>query len=213
MQYLLTTCLVALLSHASFSQSILLGYNSTASGRNLTVQYEIARKSHEFSMGLGYNINRYAHPDDQSNFYKKRLYATEPYHHVNLNLTYQRYILTKKVKGIRPFLFYDLQAKYSTTMSRFVLPFRYDPSLVVNKPEEGILYRETVNYFGPFTWIENNIGIGFTADLTDKIYIKQRFGVGTHFILGYDDRIGHKLFSWFYWEFATLMHFSVGYRF
>lgn len=195
------------------AQSIDIGFNSTHSGRNITAQYELLKGKNEFSFGLGININKLAQNDDQNNFYKKRLFATEVAHYLNLNFTYQRYILSNKIRNIEPFVFYDLQAKYSTTRSRLILPHAFDSTLVVNKPEQGILYRETIENFGPFAWLENNIGIGFKAMITERLYIKQRFGVGVDLILGYDDQILYRRFSWFDWEFSTLMQFSVGYKF
>lgn len=192
------------------AQSINIGFNSTHAGRNLTGQYETAKGKNEFSFGIGFNINKIAHNDDQNNFYKKRLYATETLNYLNLNFTYQRYIFSDKVKSIEPFVFYDLQAKYSTTRNRLILPYEYDSSLVVSNPEQGILYREYIEYFGPFLWLENNVGIGFKAMLTEKFYIKQRFGVGVNLILGHDDQILYRRFSWFDWEFSTLMHLSIG---
>lgn len=116
------------------------------------------------------------------------MFGTKPIHHLNIDFTYQRYIFPE-IETIEPFVFYDMQIKYSTTFNRLVLPFAYDSSLVVNKPEEGILYREYIEFFGPFTWVENNIGIGFKAMLSERVYIKQRFGVGVYFILGHEDKL------------------------
>lgn len=217
MKYFISSILI-LFPFYLFSQSLNFGFNSTHSGRNVTLAYEKQWKNHEFSFGVGYNVNKLAHNDDQFNFYKKRLFATDPEHHLNIAFTYQRYVLAK-IKNIKPFVFYDLQLKYSTTRNRFFLPYTYDSTLVANRPEEGILYREYIENFGPFTWVEQNIGIGFIADLTHRIYLKQRFGVGVDLILGYEDKILDKRnfensrFEWFDWEFSTLMQFSVGYRF
>jgi len=194
------------------AQGLNIGFNSTHTGRNVTAQYEIKRGKSEYSLGLGININMYGHPDNQANIYKKRLYATKWYHYFNADFTYQRYIFNEKTTAVKPFVFYDLQAKYSTTRNQMVLPYTYDSTLVVNRPEDGILYRERIEYFGPFWWLENNIGIGFTADITDRIYIKQRIGMGVDLILGYDDQIVPKLFTWWGWEFSGLIHTSIGIR-
>lgn len=211
------SCLLIMTSSFLFSQSLNFGFNSTHSGRNVTLLFEQRIKNHEFSFGLGYNINKLAHNDDQGNIYKKRLYATKPVQHLNLELAYQRYVFPQ-MKSIKPFIFYDIQIKYSTTRNRFFFGYTYDSTLVVNRPEDGILYREYIRYYGPFTWVEQHIGIGFEADLTDRIYLKQRFGVGVDFILGYEDSLANKRktvngrYEWFDWEFSTLMHFSIGYR-
>jgi len=212
MKSIVITLVVLCNSIVLFSQSINLGFNSTFSGRNISAQYEFKKNKSEYSIGLGYNINKFAHNDNQNNLYLKRLYATDPIHYLNINFTYQFYILTEKIKNIQVFLFYDLQAKYSTTRTELILPYAYDPSLVIDDPEQGIVYAKYIEFFGPFLWLENNIGIGFTADLNDRLYIKQRIGVGTVFILGYDDQIAAKLFSWYGFGFSTLFQFSVGVR-
>ncbi len=208
----LTTVLLVLFKLNINAQMLNIGFNSTDAGRNITVQYEKKMIQNEYSFGLGVNINMYGHPDNQNNFYRKRLYATKWHHYFNADFTYQMYIFNEKTTAVKPFVFYDLQAKYSTTRNQMVLPYTYDSTLVVNRPEDGILYRERIEYFGPFWWLENNIGIGFTADITDRIYIKQRIGMGVDLILGYDDQIVPKLFTWWGWEFSGLIHTSIGIR-
>lgn len=213
MKKILIIILIITNSLSVFSQSINLGFNSTHSGRNITTQYEFKKKNSEYSFGLGFNINKLAHNDNQNNIYKKRLYATKPYHHINVNFTYQYYILTEKVKNIHLFVFYDLQAKYSTTRNEFFYPYGYDSTLVVNNPSQGIIYYQYITNFGPFLWLENNIGIGFTADLSDRFYLKQRLGFGADFILGYGDKLFTRQFKWFDYEFSGHFNVSVGYRF
>src|SRR5690606_22096459 len=144
----------------------------------------------------------------QDDLYKKKLFATKTHHHINLNFTYQRYVLEDKVICLEPFLFYDLQAKRATA-AYLSVKIEYDSSYVRNWPGQGIIGYNVLDYFGPFFWLENNVGIGFKAMISDKMFIKQRFGVGVNFILGYDDQITYRKFSWFDWEFSTLMHFSI----
>ena len=114
------------------------------------------------------------------------------------------------MKYLEPFIFYDLQARYAPAalLSMYI---EYDSTLVQTRTEQGIIGYEMLSYLGPFTWIEQNVGLGFKAPLTERFYLKQRFGVGVNMILGYDDSLVSKRFSWFDWEFSTLMHFSVGY--
>jgi hypothetical protein len=192
------------------SQSVNLAFNSTRAGRNVTVQYELVKENHEWSFGLGVNINKMAHNDDQGNVYKKRMFATEPLHYLNLNATYQRYIFTGLKGCIKPFVFYDVQAKYSPTRNRFFLPVGIDSTNFQNDPEGSILYKEFIRSYGPFFWLENNIGIGFKAQITEQWYIKQRFGVGLMFTIGDDDLLADRIDSRVNWEFAELLHFGVG---
>lgn len=194
------------------AQSVNLGFNSTDSGRNVSLQYENSQGSSEFSYGLCININNFHQIEMRSDLYRKKLYATKGYHFVGLNFTYHRYISIAEKSCLIPFIFYDSQTKYSTAafLSTIV---EYDSTLVQTRPEQGIVGRQVLDYFGPFFWFENNIGIGFRAMLTDRFYIKQRFGLGVNLILGHDDQILYRRFSWLDWEFSTLIHFSVGYRF
>lgn len=202
--------LACLVSYNSYCQGLNLAFNSTRAGRNVTVQYEFEKQNHEWSFGLGVNINKRAHNDDQGNVYKKRMFATEPLHYLNFNATYQRYIFTKLKGCLKPFVFYDLQAKYSTTRNRFFFPVGIDSTNFQNDPDGSILYKEFIRSYGPFLWLESNIGIGFKARLTDLWYIKQRFGVGLVSIIGDDDLLADRIDSKVVWEFAELLHFGVG---
>jgi hypothetical protein len=210
MKYLFLTVFSLIVSYSSYSQSVNLSFNSTRAGRNVTVQYEFVKENHEWSFGLGVNINKMAHNDDQGNVYKKRMFATEPLHHLNLNATYQRYIFPKLKGCIKPFIFYDLQAKYSPTRNRFFLPVGIDSTNFQNDPEGSILYKEFIRSYGPFLWLENNIGIGFKAQITERWYVKQRFGVGLMFTIGDDDLLADRIDSRVNWEFAELLHFGIG---
>ncbi|MDL2326485.1 hypothetical protein LJC67_05375 [Bacteroidales bacterium OttesenSCG-928-A14] len=71
--------------------------------------------------------------------------------------------------------------------------------------------------FGPFTWIEQNIGIGFTVDIWDNIFLSQRLDVGVFFILDKDYFNEDKPYLLakprFSWEFGYLLSVEIGYRF
>lgn len=191
----------------SFAQSDLyLNFNSTYSGRNLSFTYsKYVLDRNEFGVGLRYNINSIAHPDDQNNTYKKRLYATEAYQHIGAELFYNRRVLTS-LSFINPFLFYNLQLSYSTTRNRMFLPYSYDSS-------GDVLYKELIEIFGPYFWVEQNIGIGYKVNLNGNWYIQHKLGFGTSFILGYEEKLVNKYFNWFTWEFGYLISVGIGYRF
>jgi len=193
----------------SFSQSIDVNYYTTGAGNNFSLVYSHEFNKNEFGLGLGVNINSLTQYDDQSNFFYKRLFATKPIHNLNFNFTYDRKVFTS-LKHIKPFIFYDLQVKYSTTRSKLVIPYSYDSTLVVNSPEEGILYREYLNFFGPFTWIENSIGFGWRVNINEKFYLKNKFGGGIYFIIGKDKRLAPNKYRF---EFMWLTNFSLGYKF
>lgn len=182
------------------------GFNSTMAGRSITIGLSKTKnEKHEFGGALRININKIAHNDDQNKSYYKRLYATKAHHFFGVQGFYHRYLFLKW-QHIKPFLFYDLQATYSTTRNRAFFPYSYD--------EDGnALYKEDITIFGPYTWIEQNIGVGFKADLFGNWFIHQKFGVGTTFVLGYDKKRLDKYFDWFDWEFGALINVGIGYRF
>ncbi|HNW68897.1 MAG TPA: hypothetical protein PKI01_00730 [Bacteroidales bacterium] len=202
-------CLIVsfgLLLNLQAQTQIFSGFNSTHSGRSITlVVSKTFANRHEFGGGLRFNINKLAHPDDQNNVYLKRLYATKPLHYFGIETFYHFYFF-KKWAHVKPFVFYDLQATYSTTRNRMFLPYTYTTNGIV-------LYKEYIELFGPFTWVEQNIGLGFKVDLFNNFFLHEKIGLGTAFILGYDDMLLNKTFNWFAWEFSPLLNVGIGYRF
>jgi hypothetical protein len=186
-----------------------LNYNSTFSGRNIlfSSSKDINTK-HEIGAGLRINLHningKLAHPDDQFNTYKKRLFMTQPINYFGISGFVNRQIFSNS-KTIKPYIFYDLQATYSGTRNRFFLP--YDVAL-----DGTILYKEHIQFWGPFTWVEQNIGFGFKANLFDNLYLNQRMGFGSAFILGYEKQLLDKYFNWFAWNFSTLFTIGLEYR-
>lgn len=180
-------------------------FNSTRSGRN--VSFAISKSINDKNQvggGLRININMLAHNDDQNKVFVKRLFATKPIHYFGLEGFYYKNILNKW-DCVKPFLFYDIQAAYSTTWNRMLLPYTYD----ING---DVLYKEYREHFGPFTWVEQCIGIGFKANLIKSFFITQKIGFGTMFILGKDKRrLG--TYDKFSFEFGSLISIGLGYRF
>jgi len=206
MKYFFVQFLLFQFCFISFSQKdLFLSFNSTSSGRNIAFTYSKTTLNNEFGGGLRINVNRIAHQDDQNNVYKKRLYATELIHSFGFNFFYHHQIF-RKWEHIHPYFFYDLQESYSTTRNRDFLAYTYDF-------DGTTLYKEHLNFFGPFLWIEQNVGFGFKANLSKNIFIQQKLGVGTCFILGYDKKLLSKYFDWFEWQFSSLFNVGIGYRF
>lgn len=179
---------------------VVTDFNSVISGRSINVLVSGQVKNrHEFGGGLRININKDAHNDDQGNIYKKRMYATEPLHYFGLEGFYQIHFL-QRLPHIDLFAFYDVQVCYSTTGNRLL-------------PAE-----EEMAHFGPFTWLEQNIGIGFSVDIWDNVFLTQRLGGGMTFILGEDNpknevRDDYLMKDAFDYEFGYLFSAGIGYRF
>jgi len=181
-------------------------FNSVHSGRSINILASGQIKNrHEFGGGLRININKSIHNDDQSNLYKKRMWATKFVHHVGLDGFYQAHIF-QKLKHIDLFTFYDVQFFYSTTGNRDRTKYDYTTG------------RFVVRHFGPFAWIEQNIGIGFTVDIWNNIFFTQRLGGGATFIIGKDKPISPDknyilIKPPFEWMFGYLLSVGIGYRF
>jgi hypothetical protein len=186
-------------------QETSLTFNSTHSGRNIALTYSNTfLDKHEIGGGLRYNINLLAHTDDQNNVFLKRLYATKPIHYVGAELFY-RYHFLSQLKCIKPFVFYDAQATYSTTRNRMLLPGKYDT-------DGKVIYKEYIENFGPFTWVEQCAGIGLKVEIAGAFFITEQAGVGVSFMLGRDPRL-LATYNAFEWEFGLLFSAGIGYRF
>jgi len=205
---ILTLTILLSFTISAQNKKIGLQYYSTGAGKNLTGTISTKKNKNEYGLGLGININNIRQPDDQSNIYYRRLFATKPIHFLNFNFFYQRDIFSA-LKKIKPFIVYDFQIKHSTTRSSMYIPFDYDSTLVVNEPEEGILYRNYIEYFGPFTWVENSIGIGIHIAITDKIYLTQKIGGGIHFIFGDEPKLVKYRPEW---EFMYFLNVGITYK-
>ncbi len=183
--------LIILLSFSSFAQTELVSaFNSTASGRNVSILISKPKNNHEFGGGLKYNIGMLAMPDDQENLYYKRLYPSTFGQHFGLQTFYNYHIL-KNWEHLKPFLFFDLQGTFSTTRNRY-------------------FGQQEITRYGPFTWLEQYIGIGFKVDLPNSFFITQKIGGGGMLIFGEDETLLKKSADW---EFGGLINIGIGFRF
>jgi hypothetical protein len=188
-----------------FAQNdLFIGFNSTTAGRNISLGYaKTVNNYNTFGVGLRININSIKHPDDQMNVFYKRLFATEFSQYLGIQVNYHRAFL-QKLPCLKPYMFYDLQFTRSTTWNHMFLPYSYDTN-------GDYLYKEYFEYFGPFWWIEQNIGIGFRVKVIDSFYLFQNIGGGITFILGEDERLP-TTYDKFSWEFGYLLSVGVSYR-
>ncbi|HIP48687.1 MAG TPA: hypothetical protein EYG92_06965 [Lutibacter sp.] len=182
-------------------------FNKTASGRNFSSDIsKVFNEKHEIGIGFRYNINSLKHPDDQGNIFYRRQYATKPWHHIGLRVFYHRKILPNWRK-IEPFMFFDLQATHTTTRNVWYWPYAFDTS------SNQILYNRFEENFGPFTWVEQSIGLGYKVKLTKNIFITSQFGLEGMLIFGRDDELVVTWGKGPNFEFGYLFDFGIGYRF
>ena len=81
--------------------------------------------------------------------------------------------------------------------------------------ENSYLFRQRVALYGPFTWVEQTIGIGFEIPLKGGLCYIQKAGAGINLILGRGNGrpmdIVLKRFA--EWEMAYLFQFGIKYQF
>jgi hypothetical protein len=210
-KYLISVFLFLQLLDVKAQSSFALGFNSTAGGRSVVSQYNIKKQKNEFSIGLRYNVNYSHHIDDQGKLFYKRIHAQNTLQHLGIVLTYKRDIFSNQ-KFSNVFLFYDLQATYS-------LAKNHHYRLSWGDSIDPIQYTYLDIRLGPFTWVEQNIGIGHKLKLNSKFYLFQKVGIGTLFIIGKEKTaIQEKIhtlhyFKRFSWEFGSLYNIGLGYNF
>ena len=191
MRKLLYILLFTIQSFPGLAQTELVSaFNSTASGRYSSFALAKTINNHEMGIGLRYNIGMLSMPDDQGNLYYKRLYPSTFGQHFGLQIFYHYHIL-KKWDRLKPFLFLDLQGTFSTT--------------------RNVDFGQTeAKRYGPFTWQEQYLGIGFKVDLPKNFFITQKIGGGGMLIFGPDEILLKEEVAW---EFGGILNFGVGYRF
>jgi hypothetical protein len=173
-----------------FAQTDLIGsFNSTHSGRSavLSVSKTFNFKN-EFGVGLRYNINTASQPDDQNHVYYKRLYASNFGQHLGFQAFYNRYVFDQW-EHVRPFVFYDLQLAYADAR---------------NISENG------THIHGPYTWLEQCVGIGLKVPLSGKVHLYQKIGGGASMMFGEGlNATGDVTMDW---EFGGIIQVGLVYR-
>lgn len=189
------------------NSAVFFGFNNTDSGRSISASYMKEKEKFDWGIGLGMNIRRIAQPDNFNHTYRKRLYPYEPIHFIAYNAFYHKKIF-RHLQSIQPFLFYDLQVRYSPTRTETI-----SEAGILDSVEQTYFYVKDVYKFGPYYWAENTFGIGFKFELTERLLFQQKVGMGINLIMGRDKYgfINHK--PYLTWEAAHLFQFGLVYRF
>ena len=200
-----------LLSCCSFAQNAAtISFNTSTLRESFIVGYSRTfHQNHEIEVGLRFHINRLAMPDDQQSIYYRRLYASSFAQHFGLQLGYNWYFLPR-LDHLKPFVFYELQAAYSTTRNHgYGWTYNVDDGSYIPNEE----YTES---FGPFLWLQNTIGVGFKVEIWKSFYLFEKIGFNATQIIGNDDKLMPDPFQKFPWlvnEFGYMIMAGVGYRF
>lgn len=208
MKIILLTALLFFNLPAHAQLELRSSFNSTGTGRNISLLIEKDLNSqNQVGIGFRYNIGKIVHPDDQNKTFTKRLYPSSLSQHFGIEAFYQR-MMFRQWDCIKPLISYDIQMSYATTRNRmFVppLPYIYD---INGEP----LYKECLEFFGPFTFIEQYLSFGFKAHIFGHFSIFQKTGAGIMFILGKDEK-SFITYDKFNWEFAGLISAGLVYSF
>ena len=204
---LFTCVLFACCSSAQNAAKI--SFNTSTLREGVIVGYSrTIHQNHEIEVGLRVHINRLVMPDDQESIYYKRMYASNLAQHFGVQLGYNWYFLPR-LEHLKPFVFYELQAAYSTTRNH-----GYDYTFYIN---EGTLQlEEYLESFGPFLWLQNSIGVGFKVDIWKSFYLFEKVGFNATEIIGNDEKLmpdPYQKFPWLVSEFGYMISVGVGYRF
>lgn len=201
-----------LFSNQLIGQTLGLNYTSSGTCRSVNASYGFSLKNSVIGLELGYNINRETFPDNSGTPFYKRLYATDPIHHLNLGFFFNRSVF-QNLKYIKPFLFYNFSVRYSTSKTEIYFVEVVDTTSSSNDPEDQYLYKKITAIFGPYYWIENIIGIGFNVEIIENLNLQQKFGYGAHFIIGQGDpNANFKVLKQnVEWEFIPFIQFGITY--
>jgi hypothetical protein len=202
MKKIFFSILFILIIQSTYAQiDFIWSFNAVDVGRNVAILCKKDFNNHSILFGIKYHINSIVH-DNVNNVFRRRFYATNFMEHFGLELGYQ-YNFTLKEPNLSPFIFYDLQVTHSPIRNNMFLPaIAYD--------KDNILYRKHLVFFGPYTALENNIGIGCISNITNKLFLYQKIGAGVSIFLGNDPK---RLPRQYEWEFGYVISTGIGYRF
>ena len=199
-----------LTTYYSFAQNAAtISFNTSTLRESLIVGYSrTIHQTHEIDFGVRYHLNSLIMPDDQESIYSRRMYASNFVQHFGLQLGYNWYFLPR-LDHLKPFVFYELQAAYSTTRNH-----GYGYTYYIN--EGTSLLEEYLVSFGPFLWLQNTIGVGFKVDIWKSFYLFEKIGFSATQIIGNDEKLMPDPFQKFPWlvnEFGYMISVGVGYKF
>jgi hypothetical protein len=136
--------------------------------RSGTVEFGYGIKNHVIS--IGYQLNRDCRPtDEEGNVFRRRFFGRTLAEQSSLSLGYE-YKFKLPNRSWRPTLF--ATAIVSHAPSKFYA-YRMDWT-----ETGGLVPVEMVFEFQPMTAVETYVGCGVDLDLTDNLYLFQKWGVG-----------------------------------
>ncbi len=163
-------------------------FNSCHSGRSINLVFANQFQNQlKLSTGLLINIGQIAQPDEKSCFHRKRLFPQKAYEYLGLDFSLSHYLTEQK----RLFAFANVQLKYSGVRNQEIIKVYYDS---VNQLQ---FYDREVNFYGPFFWMQNTVGLGFDVNILKSLYLSQKLGFGFEYIHGKDEKYLTSKRNWF----------------
>jgi len=198
--------LTFLLCNSLYAQfGIESNFNSVHIGRNINLLVKYSKKKISFNFGLKYNFNK-PNTFPQADIYKKSFWATSQGEHFGLESGIQ-YVLLKKT-NLELFTFYQIQITKSDIKHDWFTPIG---SLVPNpQSETDLIYKRSINIFGPVWGVENNFGFGLNTYFHEKFYLTLKLGGGILFI---DNNSKNTIIlGGRNWEFSELLSLGLGWK-
>ncbi|MEM7660471.1 MAG: hypothetical protein AAF399_30490 [Bacteroidota bacterium] len=193
MKSILCVLIALLLGPWGHAQSVLLSYQDTHIGRNMSAVYTWGKR-HQFYGGVKYHINRLIH-DNQSNIFHKRFYASHLGEHLGLQAGYQWRIPLSSFGAILPF--YHSQFTVAGTNGRDLVP------------------SYSVISFDQLKALEQFVGLAAEAGLGKGFFVDARIGGGVVLYWDIPSEAGPNttyVGPSSNWELGGMVSVGIGYR-
>lgn len=156
---ILTTLLGVIFSSLCWSQvDLSLNYTLSHPGRNIGIEVSGRVKQYnEFGGGIFVNLPQFGMPSPDA-VYRRKLQPVSGLDYLGFDVFYQRYFLTK-LPHIQPYVFYNFQYTCSS-----------------RKSYTGVSY-STPEITRNLSWIDQSVGVGFSATIFKGLYITQKIGL------------------------------------
>ena len=188
MKWIISFCLLTTLtSFSQFSVESHFNRNATSNNQTLTLNYQLNKW--KFGAGVKY---LYKKRDNfpRGVYFKRTFWALNTIEHFGAE-AYAMYNIWQLERAAFD-VFYDFQFTKSVV--------RFDSA-----------YELETTYFSPVYGFENNIGINFTFNLTEKLFLSQKAGAGI-LIYNLNDPDANGV-NGVDWVFSEMLSIGLGYRF
>lgn len=211
MKYLTLLCLVVGYAPIALTQfSLETNFNVVHIGRNQSLAVNYTHKKMTVALGAKYHFNKLVR-FPQGELIKKSVHAITPAEHWGAEFSI-KYQIFDRNNTFFAHLLYNGQFTRSHVRHENYFAILDSPTVPIPSSEFDYSYSKYLNHLGPFSIIENHIGLAFDVFVTDQLYLSQRFGAGILFFKSSDDQniiisdAGN-------WELTEMLSLGIGYKF